>query len=71
MSGNIPWDSLQPEKDSLGISLQGWEVTAPLSLPRSTREQPLEEPNLFPCLSHPLGEDLDNNKATSQEIQSS
>lgn len=59
----------------MGISLQGWESqlqgSAPLPLPRPTKEQPLEEPNLFPCLSHPLGEDLDNNKATSQEFQSS
>lgn len=61
----------------LGTSLQGWEVTAPgsssaaapLPLPRPTTEQPLQEPSWFPCLSHPLGEDLENNKATSQEFK--
>lgn len=53
---------------------QHWEVRAPgnpIPLPSPTTEQPLEEPNLSPRLSHPLGQDLDNNKATSQELQSS
>lgn len=67
-SPGIPWS--QSRAQPLGISLQGWEVTAPLALPRPTKQQPLEEPNLFPCLSHPLGEDLDNNKTTSQEFKS-